>query len=94
MLSVIAKLPIKEGKMEEIIQPSRNSWCRSLKRKARAIPLTGAKPLQHLVSWSVQGQAALDAHSSSPIQSLPAEERALMAGAEITVMERSTPFKP
>ena len=92
MLSVIAKLPIKEGKMEEIIQAFKELMVQVAKEEgtvAYTINRSQATPNTLVVMERYKDKSALDAHSSSPhFKAFLPKSGALMAGRpEITVLE-------
>ncbi len=92
MLSVIAKLPIKEGKIEEAIQAFKELMLQVAKEEGTVsytINRSQANPNTLVVMERYKDKAALDAHSSSPyFKAFLPKSGALMAGrAEITVME-------
>ncbi len=92
MISLVAKLPIKEGKMEEAIQAFKELMAEVAKEEGTlsyTINRPQKDPNMLVVMERYKDKAALDFHSSTPhFKAFFAQSGALMAGRpELTVME-------
>ncbi len=92
MISLIAKLPIKEGKVEEAIAAFKELMVQVAKEEGTlsyTLNRNQSNPNTLVVMERYKDKAALDAHSSSPhFKAFFAKSRELMGGKpEITVME-------
>jgi quinol monooxygenase YgiN len=92
MISVIAKLPVKEGKMEEAISAFKELMTHVAKEEGTlSYTLNQGKSIPNtlVVMERYKDKAALDAHSSSPHFKafLPKSAGFMAAKPEITVME-------
>jgi len=92
MISVIAKIPIKEGKFEEAIQAFQELMVQVAKEEGTlsyTLNRAQSNPNTLVIMERYKDKAALDAHSSSPhFKAFLPRSAALMAGKpEITVME-------
>ena len=92
MISLIAKLPIKEGKLEEAIAAFKELMVQVAKEEGTlsyTLNRNRSDPNTLVVMERYKDKAALDAHSSSPhFKAFFAKSRELMGGKpEITVME-------
>ena len=92
MISVIAKIPVKEGKFEEAVQAFKELMVQVAQEKGAVMyTLNRAQsgPNTLVIMERYKDKAALDAHSATPhFKALLAKGAAFMAGKpEITVME-------
>lgn len=92
MIAVIAKIPVKEGKMEEAIQAFKDLMVQVAGEEGTlsyTLNRIQASPDTLVVMERYKDKAALDAHSSSPyFKAFFASSRAFIgAKPEITVME-------
>jgi quinol monooxygenase YgiN len=92
MISVVAKIPVKEGKMEEAIQAFKELMVHVAKEEGTVLyTLNRAKsaPDTLVVMERYRDKGALDAHSASPpFKAFVAKGAAFFGGRpEITVME-------
>ena len=92
MISVIAKIPVKEGKVEEAIQAFKELMVQVAKEEGTlsyTLNRSQSTPNALVVMERYIDKAALDAHSSSPyFKAFLPKSAAFMAGRpEITVME-------
>ena len=92
MISLIAKIPIKEGKVEEAIQAFKGLMVRVAKEEGTLMYTMNraqSNPNTLVIMERYKDKAALDAHSSSPyFKEFFAKSREFIAGKpEITVME-------
>jgi quinol monooxygenase YgiN len=92
MISVIAKLPVKEGKMEEAISTFKELMTHVAKEEGTlSYTLNQGKSIPNtlVVMERYKDKAALDAHSSSPhFKAFLPKSAGFMAGKpEITVLE-------
>ncbi len=92
MVSVIAKIPVKEGKFEEAVALLKELMLQVKKEEGTlfyTINRSQANPNTIVVMERYKDKAALDAHSSSPyFKAFLPKSGALMSGKpEITVME-------
>jgi quinol monooxygenase YgiN len=92
MISVIAKIPIKDGKMEEAIQAFKELMVHVAKEEGTVMyTMNQAKsnPNALVIMERYRDKAALDAHSASPqFKAFVAKGASFFGGKpEITVME-------
>lgn len=92
MISVIAKIPVKEGKMEEAIAVFKELMVHVAKEEGTlSYTINQGKSIPNtlVVMERYRDKAALDAHSSSPhFKAFLPKSAGFMAGRpEITVME-------
>jgi len=92
MISVIAKIPIKEGKVEEAIQAFKELMVQVAKEEGTlryTMNRDQANPNTLVIMERYKDKAALDAHSSTPhFKAFLAKSAAFIGGRpEITVME-------
>ena len=92
MVSVIAKLPIKKGKVEEAIAAIKELMVQVAREEGTlqyTLNRDPSNPNTLMIMERYKDKAALDAHSSSPyFKEFFAKSREFIAGKpEITVME-------
>jgi len=92
MISLIAKIPIKEGKVEEAIQAFKELMVRVAKEEGTLMYTMNraqSNPNTLVIMERYKDKAALDLHSSTPyFKEFFVKSREFMAGKpEITVME-------
>ncbi len=92
MISLIAKIPIKEGKVEEAIQAFKELMVRVAKEEGTLMYTMNraqSNPNTLVIMERYKDKSALDLHSSTPyFKEFFAKSRELIAGKpEITVME-------
>jgi quinol monooxygenase YgiN len=92
MISLIAKIPIKEGKVEEAIQAFKELMVRVAKEEGTlfyTLNRNQSNPNTLVVMERYKDKAALDLHSSTPyFKEFFAKSREFIAAKpEITVME-------
>ena len=92
MISVIAKIPIKEGKVEEAIDAFKELMVHVAKEEGTlryTMNRAQSNPNTLIIMERYQDKAALDAHSSTPyFKAFFAKSREFIGGKpEITVME-------
>ncbi len=92
MISLIAKLPIKEGKFEEAVQAFKELMVQVAKEEGTlfyTLNRPQSSPNTLVVMERYRDKAALDAHSSSPFfKSFLPKSAAFVSGKpEITVMD-------
>ena len=92
MVSLIAKIPVKEGKIDEAIGAFKDLMVHVAKEEGTlmyTVNRAQSDPNTLVIMERYKDKAALDAHSSSaPFKAFFASSRAFIAGKpEITVME-------
>ncbi len=92
MISVIAKIPIKEGKVEEAIQAFKELMVQVAEEEGTLMYTLNrdqSNPNTLVIMERYKDKAALDAHSSTPhLKAFFAKSREFIGGKpEITVLE-------
>ena len=98
MVSLIAKIPIKEGRVEDAIAAFKGLMVQVAKEEGTlfyTLNRNQSNPNTLVVMERYKDKAALDAHSSSPyFKEFFAKSREFIAGKpEITVMEEILSYK-